>query len=178
MFTKIWHGLVLQNFKFGGGWVSWLVSRDSWGTCLYGKFSWDYCEWILVENMLWNVDDFDMEVFLKWDFWQRVRFLSEKIDGKGGKNLSIIEQFFLFFFVWVVVCFERKGMVVVVVVLFWTIGVSDGSEGFSHQFLRGYFWYLTHELKPVTLLRYIYFFLFKIFNLFLFIIILDYVKLN
>ena len=67
--------------------------------------------------MLWNVDDFDMEVFLKWDFWQRVRFLSEKIDGKGGKNLSIMEQFF-FFLVWVVVCFERKGMVVVVVVLF------------------------------------------------------------
>ena len=54
-------------------------------------------------------------MFLKWDFWQRVRFLSEKIDGKGGKNLSIMEQFF-FFFVWVVVCFERKGMVVVVVV--------------------------------------------------------------
>lgn len=21
-----------------GGWVSWLVSRDSWGTCFYGKF--------------------------------------------------------------------------------------------------------------------------------------------
>ena len=54
-------------------------------------------------------------MFLKWDFWQRVRFLSEKIDGKDGKNLSIMEQFF---FVGVVVCFERKGMVVVVVVLF------------------------------------------------------------
>ena len=143
-----------------------LVTRESWllrYMFLWKIFSWDYCEWILVENMLWNVDDFDMEVFLKWDFWQRVRFLSEKIDGKGGKNLSIIEQFFLFFFVWVVVCFERKGMVVVVVVLFWTIGVSDGSEGFSHQFLGGYFWYLTHELKPVTLFIYI-FFLFKIFN--------------
>ena len=122
--------------------------------------------------MLWNVDDFDMEVFLKWDFWQRVRFLSEKIDGKDGKNLSIMEQFF---FVGVVVCFERKGMVVVVVA-FWTIGVSDGSEGFSHQFLRGYFWYLTHELKPVTLFIYIYFFFLK-FSIF-FIIILDYVKLN
>ena len=64
---------------------------------LWKIFSWDYCEGILVENMLWNVDDFDMEVFLKWDFWQRVRFLSEKIDGKGGKNLSIMEQFFFFF---------------------------------------------------------------------------------
>lgn len=155
-----------------------LVTRESWllrYMFLWKIFSWDYCEWILVENMLWNVDDFDMEVFLKWDFWQRVRFLSEKIDGKDGKNLSIMEQFF---FVGVVVCFERKGMVVVVVVLFWTIGVSDGSEGFSHQFLRGYFWYLTHELKPVTLLIIYIFFLFKIFSLFLFIIILDYVKLN
>ena len=149
--------------KFQIWWGMSLVTRESW-LLRYMSL------WKIFVGLLWM--DFGWKYVVEcWWFWygsvSEMGFLAEGEVSLGKNRRQRWEKFinhrtifFVFFFVWVVVCFERKGMVVVVVVLFWTIGVSDGSEGFSHQFLRGYFWYLTHELKPVTLFIYIYIFSF------------------